>query len=316
MVQKTVKKTGHIPSFSKIRWSISQAIDLLNFKNLANLTFILILCFLGACDIANLEEALPAYIKIEKFELSTTPEQGAASEQITDAWIFVNDLSLGIYELPATIPSLDVGNQNITIFPVIRENGVRSTPIIYPLYNRFETNIDLVVGETVTIQPTTTYVNNAIFELVEDFNSTGHLLQGGNANVVTIVDGIGEIQLGTEEAVEFTSTGTFIDLPTNSGLAIFMEFDYKTNIELEVGLVGIDPSPTNPVNATVYNVVLCPINRWNKVYVNMQEILEVSQLPGYKLAFRASTIDTGCGNVNSAAPAVSIDNVKFIRLTN
>ena len=99
-------------------------------------------CFLvSSCDIVNPEEALPAYLKIERFEFSTTPAQGTASEQITDVWVFVNDLSLGIYELPATIPSLDVGNQNITIFPVIRENGVRSTPIIYPFYNRFETNI-------------------------------------------------------------------------------------------------------------------------------------------------------------------------------
>ena len=316
MVQKTVKKIANISSFNKVRWSISQNISLLNFKNLANLTFVVLLCFVGACDIINPEEGLPSYLQIERFEFSTTPAQGTASEQITDVWVFVNDLSLGIYELPATIPSLDVGNQDVTIFPVIRENGVRSTPIIYPFYNRFETTVNLIVGETITIQPTTTYVNNAFFELVEDFNSTGHLLRGGDANVVTVVDGIGEIQLGTEEAVEFTSTETFIDLPTNTGLAVFVEFDYKTNIELEVGLVGIDPSPTNPVNATVYNVVLCPINRWNKVYINMQEILAISQLPGYKLAFRASTVDTGGGIAVNETPAVSIDNIKFIRLTN
>jgi len=286
-------------------------------KNFANLTLILLLCCISACDIVNPEEALPAYLKIERFEFSTTPEQGAASEQITDVWVFVNDLSLGIYELPATIPSLEVGNQNITIFPVIRENGFRSTPIIYPFYNRFETTIDLVVGETATIEPTTTYVNNAIFELVEDFNSTGHLLRGGDGNAVEVVDGIGEILFEPTEAIEFTSTRTFLDLPINNGLAVFVEFDYKTNVEFEVGLVGLDPSPTNPVNATVYNVVLCPINRWNKVYVNMQDVLSISQLPGYKLAFRASTDDTAeCETRPSETPEVFIDNVKFIRLTN
>lgn len=310
MVQKTVKKIRHIPSFRKARWLISQEI------NLPNLTFILMLCCISACDIANPVEALPTYLKIERFEFSTSPKQGTASEQITDVWVFVNDLSLGIYELPATIPSLDVGNQNVTIFPVIRENGVRSTPIIYPFYNRFETNVDLIVGETVTIQPTTTYVNNAIFELVEDFNSTGHLLSGGDANAVTVVDGFGEILLGTEATIEFTSTRTLLDLPINNGLAVFVEFDYKTNVEFEVGLVGLDPSTTNPVNSTIYNVVLCPINRWNKIYINMQELLAVSQLPGYKLAFRASTNDTGCGIVTNDTPAVSIDNIKFIRLTN
>jgi len=281
-----------------------------------HLTLILLLCLLNSCDISNPEEAIPAYLKIERFDFSTTPEQGTDSEQITDVWVFVNDLSLGIYELPATIPSLEVGNQNITVFPVIRENGIRSTPIIYPFYNRFETNMKLVAGETVTIQPATTYVSNAFFELVEDFNGSGHLLKGGNANAVKTVDGVGQVLLGESETVEFTSTGTFIDLPTNNGLAVFLEFDYQTNVELEIGLVGLDPSPTNPVDATFYSVILCPINRWNKVYINLQEVLENSQLPGYKLAFRASTNDTGCGNVTNETPEVLLDNIKFIRLTN
>ena len=281
-----------------------------------HLTLALLLCFLNSCDISNPEEAMPAYLKIEKFDFSTTPEQGADSEQITDVWVFVNDLSLGVYELPATLPSLEVGNQNITIFPVIRENGVRSTPIIYPFYNRFETTLDLIAGEITTIEPTTTYVSNAFFELVEDFNMSGHLLKGENPNAVKTVNGTGQILLGEADVIEFTSTGTFIDLPTNNGLSVFLEFDYQTNVEFEVGLVGLDPNPISPVDATVYNVVLCPINRWNKIYINLQDILENSQLPGYKLAFRASINDTGCGGVTNETLEVLIDNVKFIRLTN
>lgn len=322
MAKNEVEKIRHIPQFTKSNRfsksipSIFQKIDLLNFRNLVNLLLLGILCGINACDIVNPEETLPTYLKIERFNFSTTPAQGTASEQITDVWVFVNDLSLGVYELPATIPSLETGTQNVTLFPVIRENGVRSAPIIYPFYNRFETTVDLNIGETTTIQPTTTYVNNAIFELVEDFNSTGHLLKGGDVNAVKIVDGKGQILLGEVEAVEFTSTGTFIDLPTANGLSVFLEFDYQTNVEFEIGLVGLDPSPTNPINATVYNVVLCPINRWNKVYINLQEVLAVSQLPGYKLAFRASTNDTGCGNIVSEVPEVLIDNIKFIRLTN
>ena len=284
---------------------------------LANLTLFGILCLLNACDIVNPEEALPAYLKIENFDFSTTPQQGTASEQITDVWVFVNDLSLGVYELPATIPSLAVGNQDVTVFPVIRENGVRSTPIIYPFYQRFETTLDLKIGETVTIQPSTSYVNNAVFELIEEFDGGGHLLKGGNPTAVQIIDEVGQILLGDEESVEFTSSGTFVDLPTSNGLAVFLELEYQTNVEFEIGLVGIDPNATNPINATVYNVVLCPINRWNKVYINLQAVLEISQLPGYKLAFRVSTDNTAdCESVSNGAPEVLIDNLKFIRLSN
>ncbi len=273
------------------------------------------LLIISSCDLVNPAEQLPAYIQINNFELTTTAAQGENSEQITDAWVFVNDLSLGVYELPATVPTLDLGTQDITIFPVIRENGLRSAPIIYPFYNRYETTAELAAEQTVTIRPTTTYASNAVFELVEDFNTTGHRLKGDNPTALQTNDGIGEVVFGNNAEITFTSSSTFVDLPTSGGKAVFLEFDYQTNVEFEVGLVGLDINGGN-INATNYKIILCPINRWNKLYVNFQEDLEQSQLTGYKLAFRASTNDTGCGNVNSTSPEVLIDNVKFIRIGN
>lgn len=274
-----------------------------------------LLLLLSSCDLINPAEQLPAYLQIDNFELTTTPAQGENSEQITDVWVFVNDISLGIYELPAKVPTIDLGTQNITIFPVIRENGLRSAPIIYPFYNRYETTVELAAEETVNIQPTTTYISNAVFELIEDFNGNGHRLKGGDPNAVQIEDKVGEVVLGDKTEIEFTSSATFVDLPTSGGKAIFLELDYQTNIEFEVGLVGLDINGGS-INATNYKIILCPINRWNKLYVNFQEDLEMSQLTGYKLAFRASTNDTGCGNINSESPEVLIDNVKFIRIGN
>ena len=120
------------------------------------------LLFLSSCSIIDPEEQIPAYLEINSFELTTTPAQGENSAQITEAWVFVNDLSLGIYELPATVPVLELGSQNITIFPVIRENGRPSTPIIYPLYRRYETTLELMANQTINIQPTTTYQSNTV----------------------------------------------------------------------------------------------------------------------------------------------------------
>jgi len=272
----------------------------------------IILLLSTSCNLLDPEEQLPAFLEINNFELTTSPVQGENSAQITDAWVFVNDLSLGIFELPATVPVLDLGSQNITIFPVIRENGLRSSPVIYSLYRRYESTLELMANQTVPIQPTTTYEANAVFELVEDFNTSNHLLKGTDQSAVQSVDGIGKIALGEKDAVEFTSTTTFIDLPTSGGLPVFLEIDYKNNVAFEIGLVGI----SNTINATSYKVTLCPINRWNKVYINFQEDLQLSQLPSYKLAFRVSTEDLGCGGAVETNPEVLIDNVKFIRLKN
>jgi len=300
-----------------------------NFENLANLNLRLMflepitpvfrgavigmLLLLSSCSIIDPEEQIPAYLEINRFELTTTPAQGENSAQITEAWVFVNDLSLGIYELPATVPVLNLGSQNITIFPVIRENAQPSTPVIYPLYRRYETTLELMANQTVNIQPTTTYQSNTVFELVESFNTTNHLLRGGNQDAVQSTDGVGQILLGEDDAVEFNSTTTFIDLPTSGGFPVFLEIDYKNNVVFEIGLEGI----SNNINATLFKIRLCPINRWNKVYINFQEDLQLSQLPSYRLAFRVSTDDLGCPVTAAVTnPEVLIDNIKFIRLTN
>jgi len=89
--------------------------------------------------------------------------------------------------------------------------------------------------------------------------------------------------------------------------------DYRTNVEFEVGLVGISTDPLNPFEAVSYKVILCPLRDWNKIYINFQEDLEISQLDAYRLAFRASTEDTGCGNSSATNPEVLLDNIKLIR---
>jgi hypothetical protein len=279
----------------------------------------------ASCDLVNPEEQLPAYLDINKFDFSITAEQGIDSEQITDAWVFVNDISLGIYQLPATVPVLELGNQKISIFPVIRENALPSAPIIYPFYQRFEQNLELVADQTFTIQPTTSYIKNAVFEMVEEFEDANHRLNGGDPNALQIVEasnvslhgkGVGQILLNGADEVTFTSSATFTDLPTTGNLAVFLELDYKANVEFEIGLVGLNSNPTQPVNATSYKITLCPIDQWNKLYLNFQEDLEFSQLPAYKLAFRVSNKNTGCTPFNDVTPEVLIDNLKFIRFQN
>ena len=120
--------------------------------------------------------------------------------------------------------------------------------------------------------------------------NNNHRLNGGNPDAVQIITdatkvldgtGTGQILLNELNEVEFTSFSTFLDLTAQRNFPLFLEIDYKTNVEFELGLLGLDPNPSNPINATNYTVTLCPIDRWNKVYINFQEAIQVSQLPGY-----------------------------------
>ena len=284
--------------------------------------YLLLLLLISSCDIINPEEALSSFIQVNEFQLTTNETtQGSNSHQITDVWAFVNGEALGVFELPATIPILATGIQNITLLAGIRENGLRSTPVIYPLYDRYETSLDLVPEEIILVTPTVEYISTSVFVLLEDFESNTIRFEGLNNATINQVtnpiqvlfgNGAGSIPL-IEEIAEVTSIATFIDLPTSGGTPVYLELDYRTNVELEIGLTGFNVSTATPTQATIYNVILCPIDNWNKVYVNFQELLELSQLDGYKLAFRASTNDTGCGGTPTNTPEVLLDNIKLIR---
>lgn len=295
-------------------------------KILFNCSLLLLCGLFATCEIINPEEDLPAYLQINEFTFTTTGGQGTNVAQITDAWVYSGDISLGIYELPATVPVLNLGDQTITIFPVIRENGLRSAPVLYPFYQRYTLDVNLTADQTITVQPTTAYLaNSTVFDLVEDFEGTSHKLTGRSPDAVKINkmpdkvvygNGVGQILLDTLSDIIFISSPTFGDLPTQGNLSVYLEISYKTNAEFNVGLVGLDNNPSNPINAIAFKVTLCPIDRWNKVYINFQKDLTISQLPNYKLAFRLSTDDTGCGQIENETPELLIDNIKLIRQTN
>ena len=285
-------------------------------------TYLLLFLIISSCDIINPEETIPSYIQVDEFQLTTNESiQGTNSHQITDVWAFINGEALGVFELPATIPVLTSGTQNITLFAGIRENGLRSTPVIYPMYDRYEISLNLVPDEVHLITPNIGYLSNSIFVLTEDFEGDNIQLEGINNAGINRVTNPTQVQYGngsgsislTEESTEIISISTFVDLPTSGGTPVYLEMDYRTNVELEVGLVGFEISTGTPMQAISYKVVLCPINSWNKVYINFQEDLELSQLDGYKLAFRVSTNDTGCGGVTTSSPEILLDNIKLIR---
>ena len=71
-------------------------------------TYILLLIsgvICSSCSKKDLEAEIPAYISIDDITLTTDlATQGSAAENITDAWVFINDNLVGVYELPATFP--------------------------------------------------------------------------------------------------------------------------------------------------------------------------------------------------------------------
>ena len=143
------------------------------------------------------DEPIPSYLTIEPFELQETDLgwHGSISRKITHADIFMFDStinessSLGVFELPATIPVLNKRSFSLHIDPVIKANGSSLSLQSYPFYTRFSKTINLKSDAPQSVKPSTKYNDDTVFEVIEDFESNGNLFsvdRDGNDNTAVV----------------------------------------------------------------------------------------------------------------------------------
>ncbi|RMD75697.1 MAG: hypothetical protein D6818_01320 [Bacteroidetes bacterium] len=271
---------------------------------------------LGSCSLLDPPEAVPAWIRIEPFVLEPNPNviEGSLSAKIEHAYVSVGGELLGIVNVPATVPVLLEGVQTVTIDPVVEANGSIYYLRIYPFYQRYTTEVTLVPGETVVVEPHTRYRDDAHFALIEDFengqtvftvdrdqdNETGIVVSGtdvfeGNAS--------GFIHLTADHPTIEVATAPEFDLL--DGGKIFLELNYRTpDVDVLFGLIGKEG---NQLFAT-YNYGIRAKDTWNKIYFDLTDDVLSSQFDeGYKLAIFA-TLE---GSEKEEA-RIWLDNIKLI----
>jgi len=288
----------------------------------AKLKFCALLCFslyfFSACEIINPPEEIPAFLRIENFELTTSGFEGSNTHKITDAWVYVNGELLGAFPLPATVPVLWNGDAELIIDPGIKDNGIEASPEIYPYYQRFTQQITLNPTETLTIQPTTRYKTNLRFPLIETFDESLHTLREDfdddpNTFVEISMDdvfegrGTGQIKLTSDNPEILVATSVkFKELPTDGFSQVYLELDYKTDVPFEIGFRGSNDGETG---AFGFNNGINIKTEWNKVYLNLTETLIVSQLAQYQLAIRAIFPSEGFDKTEAI---ILFDNIKLV----
>ena len=74
-----------------------------------HLTYLFLLLLFFSCEKVNTND-IPANIKINDIPLS-----GNSTENITDAWVYINDQLQGVYELPSQFPILNIGTHKLRV---------------------------------------------------------------------------------------------------------------------------------------------------------------------------------------------------------
>ncbi|MEI6851980.1 MAG: hypothetical protein WCL06_04020 [Bacteroidota bacterium] len=282
-----------------------------NKYSLFPLLFLLAIVFYSSCKKNDL---VPSYIHIDKITLNSTYEiDGTNSSKITDAWVYVDDDLIGIYELPATFPVLYTGSHKISVRAGVKLNGIAMSRGYYPFFETYNTTIDLQKEEIDTISPVVTYFPGKI-QWKEDFEDAG-------ISIVRYVDSDTSIYKTTDPADAFEGSfsgvanldatrhymlcvsDSTLEIPQNQS-PVFLEMNYKTNTYLTVGMYGKLASGTTE---RIPTIVLNPTNEWKKIYINLTYTANYTvNTNGFKVFFEANKPDS----LTSAK--VLIDNIKLL----
>jgi hypothetical protein len=278
---------------------------------LHNVKNYILLLFIGwtlvSCNKQELEADIPAYIYINNFTLTTTPEQGTSSHKITDAWVYLDQELLGVFELPVRFPVVKEGSFKLEVYPGIKENGIAERRERYLFYNGYSKQIQLEKEKTIEINPTTTYTSGTTFYWMEDFESASlpflyNVISDTVMNKTTsdVFEGsyAGEVVLTPLMDFFECNTPGFSTLP-RFGSPVFLELNFKTNKPVLVGLYA----DSEQLGLFYLNTS----SSWNKIYLNFTEAIQTRPASNdYKIFF-------GFQN-NLQEPDFKIDNLKLIHL--
>lgn len=273
---------------------------------------------ISACELFNKEEYIPAYIKVDEFKLITDPiNEGSDSHNITDAWLYVNNEEIGVFEIPFKVPVLEEGEQRIRIEPGIKNNGVDAQRVIYPMM--YDYNIDTVLTpeETIELKPQFRYRPNVI-KLQEDFEKLGNIFEVSpdSDTIFKIID--------DERAIEGRSMAIYLDderrnfecrsselfdFPQN--YQVYLEIEYKNTDPFIFGFFSKEVSGGEVIEKRIPVFTFNPTNseEARKTYIDLS--YHISQTPSYA-EYRLFLLCSRPDGATNDKTEIIIDNIRIL----
>jgi len=279
------------------------------------------LVFLASCVKNNQP---PVWLEVNDWQLvaNGTNDEGQLTENISDAWVYVDNKLVGVFEVPFKIPLLVSGsNKNITLYPTIKNNGISATKIIYPFLEPYSITADLIENDTVTISPVTSYYPATQFTVLdfEDGTNLGFeespysLVSIVSSNDPTIIQPFNETQFGRVQLTDvdnlwIATTNLDQQLP-QSGAEVYLEVDYHSTVDVVTGVIAVDGSevtenPNVQFNGQDPDSVAVV---WKKIYIDLKTIVSGSTTADFFEHSFEAILPEG-----ETSGEINIDNVKVV----
>lgn len=236
---------------------------------------------------------------------------------MTDAWVFIDDHFIGIFEAPFKIPVLMSGWKTIKLYPTILDNGISATKKIYPFLEPYQIDAELVQNEILTINPVTKYKDGVQFTILdfEDLNTGFQDSPSSLANLTSVNDPqiiqwfngnkFGRVDLTQTNSNWVSATSLSQDLPR--GVEIYLEVDYHNTASIVTGVVAIN-------SVEIKDNINVQINKqdpsevtWKKIYISLKTIVSGSPSAEYFEHSFQSLLEEGMTSAQ-----INIDNIKVV----
>lgn len=284
---------------------------------LKNVVFALFVLLVSGCVKNNQD---PSWLIINQWTLNANPNlsgsEGELTQNFSEAWVYINDECVGVFELPVKIPILKTGSVNVKVYPGIKDNGISGTKRIYPFCNVFQQTIDLSANETVSLNPVTSYVSSANF-IIEDFEGANVLLENdpntsmtnyfiSNQNLQPFNgNAYAKVNLNAMDSIwiAYTTFGSY----HSKGKEVYLEIDYYTTNRIVTGLIAISASGIKKNTNIQLNKSTPETVKWKKIYISLKELIGASDANAYFDHSFEAFKESGMANTE-----IRIDNIKVV----
>ncbi len=233
--------------------------------------------------------------------------------------MYVDNKFIGVFELPTQVPILAEGKHEISLLAGIKKNGLANKRVIYPFYSSYITEVELIPGAVLKMEPVVEYRDFVTFLWKEDFEDQHISMEksGSSTTVDTMritsdpllvfdYNGTSSKYSGTAfldtgyQRFEF-STNQLYDIPRAK--EVYLEFNFKADEEFVAGIYPI----TGSVVTGVPIVNFYATTEWKKAYVSLAEDVNSSAYQGvdFRIFFAVTKNNAKTSNVY-------LDNIKLI----
>lgn len=264
----------------------------------------------------------PSWLAVSKWTLEANPalngEEGQLTQNLTDAWVYVDEELIGVFQVPFKIPILKEGTVNIRIYPTIRVNGISATKMRNEHMVPFETTATLVKNQTLSLAPKTHYRDEVKFwvEDFEDINvkltddpntSSAHLTLANDTLKWFNGNYYGKVLLNAQDSiwVAYTNQDQQLSIPKNK--QAMLEIDYCNSVDFTHYILFVNANGTN--ENLMPTMRKSPLNalRWKKIYILLSEVITAGpNNSNYIQAFKAFYDSSNANNL------ILIDNIKVV----